>query len=47
MFARKYFAKMERNLLGLDRDGSYNIRRVLLGEKRLVPKSSGRAPNAL
>jgi hypothetical protein len=30
MSARKYFSKMEGNLLGLDGDGSYNIRGVLL-----------------
>jgi hypothetical protein len=31
MSARKYFVKMERNLLWLDGDGSYDIRGVLLG----------------
>jgi hypothetical protein len=31
MSARKYFSKMERNLLGFDREGSYNIRGILLG----------------
>jgi hypothetical protein len=31
MSARKYFLKMERNLLGLDREVSYNVRGVLLG----------------
>jgi hypothetical protein len=31
MSARKYFKKMERNLLGLDGDGSYNLRGVLMG----------------
>jgi hypothetical protein len=25
MFARKYFSKIESNLLGLDGDGSYNL----------------------
>jgi hypothetical protein len=30
MPARKYFSKIERNLLGLDGDGSYNLRGVLL-----------------
>jgi hypothetical protein len=29
--ARKDFSKIERNLLGLDGDGSYNLRGVLLG----------------
>jgi hypothetical protein len=31
MSARKHFSKMERNLLGLDGDGSYNLRSVLMG----------------
>jgi hypothetical protein len=31
MSARKYFLKMERKLLGLDGDGSYNLRGVLWG----------------
>jgi hypothetical protein len=31
MFARKYFPKMERNPSGLDRDGSYNIKVVIMG----------------
>jgi hypothetical protein len=31
MPARKYFPKIERNLLGLNGDGSYNLRGVLLG----------------
>jgi hypothetical protein len=31
MPSRQYFAKMERNLLGLDGDGSYNLRGVLMG----------------
>jgi hypothetical protein len=30
MPARKSFPKMERSLLGLVRDGSYNVRGVLL-----------------
>jgi hypothetical protein len=32
MSARKYFAKMERNLIGLDRDGSNDLKGALLGE---------------
>jgi hypothetical protein len=32
MSARKYFAKMERNLIGLDGDGSYDLKGALLGE---------------
>jgi hypothetical protein len=32
MFARKYFMKMERNFLGLDGDGSYELKGALLGE---------------
>jgi hypothetical protein len=31
MSARKSFLKMERSLLGMVRDGSYNVRGVLLG----------------
>jgi hypothetical protein len=31
MFARKYFSKIESNLLGLDGDGSYNLMGVWLG----------------
>jgi hypothetical protein len=30
MSLRKYFSKFERNLLGLDGDGSYNTRGVVL-----------------
>jgi hypothetical protein len=30
MTARKYFAKTEMNFLGLDGDGSYNLKGVLL-----------------
>jgi hypothetical protein len=33
MPARKYFSKIERDLLGLDGDGPYNLRGVLLGQK--------------
>jgi hypothetical protein len=29
--ARKYFPKIERNFLGLDGEGCYNLRGVLLG----------------
>jgi hypothetical protein len=43
----KYFSKLERKLLGLDGDGSYNLRGVLLGLIWIVPKSSRRAPNVL
>jgi hypothetical protein len=43
----KYFSKLERKLLGLDGDGSYNPKGVLLGLIWLVPKSSRRAPNVL
>jgi hypothetical protein len=32
MPARKYFAKMERNLIGLDGDSSYDLKGALLGE---------------
>jgi hypothetical protein len=31
MCARKYFPRIERNFLGLDMDGSYTLRGVLLG----------------
>jgi hypothetical protein len=31
MPARKSFPKMERSLLGMVRDGSYNVKGVLLG----------------
>jgi hypothetical protein len=30
--ARKYFVKMERNLLGFDGNGSYDLKGALLGE---------------
>jgi hypothetical protein len=33
MSARKYFPRIERNFLGLDGDGSYTLRGVLLGLK--------------
>jgi hypothetical protein len=32
MPARKYFTKMERNLIGLDGDDSYDLKGDLLGE---------------
>jgi hypothetical protein len=32
MFARKCFAKMERNLIGLDEYGSYDLKGALMGE---------------
>jgi hypothetical protein len=32
MFARKCFAKMERNLIGLDGDGPYDLKGALLGK---------------
>jgi hypothetical protein len=32
MPTRKYFPKIERNFSRLDRDGSYNLRGVLLGQ---------------
>jgi hypothetical protein len=31
MSAGKYFPKIERNFLGLDGDGSFNLRSVLFG----------------
>jgi hypothetical protein len=38
---------MEKNLLGLDGDGSYDLKGALNGGIWLVPKSSRRAPNVL
>jgi hypothetical protein len=32
MSARKYFVKMERNLIGLDGNGSNDLKGALLGE---------------